>query len=199
MGIYLVERLPEPRNGVTEMVGARVGFVGVVAGVVAAGAGVVGVTQARQPTTRQDANGRVACNASGQGNVVSCNGSTDEDDERRILADALRFKDVPPKGPGPWQFVVTGDMGIGLKVRSTDTVAGEHLGGIAHHHVAWVVCKAHSGFDPDGKGDLWYRVKWDHQAPSTQFFESESGASATGWAYSQYLTPVGHNGEVPDC
>jgi hypothetical protein len=68
--------------------------------------------------------------------------------------------------------------------------------------VAWMVCREDSGWNPDPStdgGTIWYKVPWDQQTPSTAYFESPPNADGTAWAYSGYLYPTGHNGEVPWC
>lgn len=120
---------------------------------------------------------------------------------QEIVDKARAFADVPPTGAGPWPFAVANSR-IGLKVRSTNVMEAEQLGGIQELHVAWVVCQEDSGFDPDpttGAGSLWYKVKWDQQTPTTAFSESAPNADGTAWAYSGYLYPTGHNGDVPAC
>jgi hypothetical protein len=125
----------------------------------------------------------------------------EEADEAEVRQAAEEFADMPPKGDGPWPFVVTGSE-IGLKVRSTNTREGEQLGGLDELHTAWVICKAVSDFDADPStdvGPLWYKIGWTQQQPSTGFFESTPTTEQTAWAYAGYLVPSGHNGAVPDC
>jgi hypothetical protein len=174
--------------------------VGVAAGVIAAAAGVYGVTVARQGDggTRAEQTTDYGCNVNGQDNTVTC-GAGVADPEPRILAQAAANRDVPPRGDGPWPFAVVHDGGIGLKVRTTNVEQAIHIGGMAHAHTAWVMCKEQSGFDPEGFGDLWYKVKWDNQTGSTAFFESDIAAHGSGWAHSYYLAPINFNGAVPYC
>ena len=122
--------------------------------------------------------------------------------EREVLEISARSADVPPKGDGPWPFVVAKTQGIGLKVRTTPTAEGVTINGLAELHTAWAVCRQNSGFDPDpatGNGPVWLKIKWDHQTPGSEILESDLSAKATGWAYGGYLVPVGHNGSIPPC
>jgi len=179
--------------------------VGVVAAVVAAIVGTIAITRSGGgDITQATSGGSTGCVVKGDNVTVDCRGSEipGQTIDDKLIADAQRFTSMPPKGDGPWPFAVVKTLNIGLKVRSTNVTQGEQLGGLAPHHVAWAVCQVQSNFDPDpstGAGPQWIRIKWDQQQPSTAFFESSSGAEKTAWAYRGYLTPVGHNGEIPRC
>lgn len=175
---------------------------GIVAGVIAAVAAVVGLSRSDSSSSEvsQTGTGNVNCMVDGKGNSVECKGKSPEQvHEQELIADAEEDRNSPPLGNGPWPFAVVRDQNIGLKVRTTNTAEGMQIGGLAHLHTAWAVCKQRSGFDPEGLGDLWYKIKWDNQQRSTAFFESETGATDTGWVISSYLVPVNHNGNIPDC
>lgn len=122
--------------------------------------------------------------------------------EAEVLADSRTWADTPPKGDGPWPFVVVRTLGKGLKVRTTNTAQGDHINGLAELDQAWAVCQENSGFDPDpgtGAGPVWLKIKWAHQTPGTDFRVSDLNAKETGWAYRGYLVPIGHNGDIPQC
>jgi hypothetical protein len=159
--------------------------------------------EAGDTTITQDDGSSDLCINTGDNSQVNCAPKpADQLNEEKVLsgAEAAKAAGRAPTGAGPWPFVVTQDLGKGLKVRTTNVTEGVHIGALAHLNTAYVVCGKRSGFDPEGNGDLWYKVKWDHQQPnSTDYFESEPGATGSGWAYGHYLSPVNHNGEVPAC
>jgi hypothetical protein len=140
--------------------------------------GLVVVTNGGDETTTNVTNGN-NCAAEGASAKVECPWNQyfpdpAKENAQDVVDKAREFADVPPSGDGPWPFAVANSV-IGLKVRSSNVVEGEQLGGIQELHVAWVVCKANSGFDPDpttGVGSLWYKVKWDQHTLSTAFYES---------------------------
>lgn len=144
------------------------------------------------------------CSLDGDHSQLSCDENILDPvtaNEKDVRAEVARFADEPPRGDGPWQFVVL-DTGIGLKVRSTNRIEAEQLGGLQEQHYAWVDCYAVSDFDADpttGRGPIWYRVRWGQQEPSLDFFESDPGAGTRAWAYAGYLQPWGHNGDIPEC
>jgi hypothetical protein len=147
-----------------------------------------------------------SCPTEGTNNDVACHWDQylpdpSEVDAQKIIDSSRKYADKPPTGDGPWPFAVAGSD-IGLKVRSSNVVNGEQLGGIQELHVAWVVCRVDSGWNPDPSthgGSIWYQIRWTEHTPSTAYFESSPNADGTAWAYSGYLYPTGHNGQVPWC
>ncbi|MEY2474048.1 MAG: hypothetical protein QOK28_3377 [Actinomycetota bacterium] len=145
---------------------------------------------------------------SGSGNArVRCEyrviaGDAAQRDESELLNDRRKYANVDPHGSGPWPFVVVRDHGIGLKVRTTPLADGEQIGGLSSRHTAWVACQRHTDFDPEPSletGALWYQLRWPSVTPGTDLRESGYSDKYTGWAFGYYLTPLGQNGDVPDC
>lgn len=141
------------------------------------------------------------CRAEGPDVRVYCRVARDASGQpdSRIIAEAAEHRDVQPQGTGPWPFAVVRTEGLGLKVRSTNLAEGVQLGALEPHAIAWVVCQADSGFSPGSTSSVWHRVKWSVQEPSIEFHVSEPSASGLAWAFGEYLVPVGHNGNVPQC
>ena len=147
-----------------------------------------------------------ACTGDG-GSTVTCifgdniaSAETKSDDELRETS----FSEPPTviSETGPWPFIVYADDGIGLKVRTTNTVEGVQIGGLSTRNTAWVFCQEVSDFNPDPErevGALWYQIAWPTEEPSTEYFTSQPSDPYTGWAFGGYLDPVGHNGDVPAC
>lgn len=176
--------------------------VGVVAGVVAAVAAVAALGVARSSSSAKSNSGN-ECSGDRE-SIVTCYQEAAKPasmlHEDEVIADAARHRDDPPVGQGPWPFVVVRDLDKGLKVRTSNTVDGIQIGALAHLNTAWAFCQAHSGFDPERNGDVWFQIGWNHQQPdSTDYFESEPGATGRGWVHSYYLAPVNHNGAIPPC
>ncbi len=142
-----------------------------------------------------------------QGATVTCIFGDNIADAEAKSDDELRettFSDPPTviSETGPWPFIVYDDGGIGLKVRTTNTIDGVQIGGIPTKNTAWVICKETSDFNPDperGVGALWYRVAWPTDTASTEYYISQPSDPHKGWAFAGYLDPVGHNGDVPTC
>jgi hypothetical protein len=154
------------------------------------GTGVVGST-----VTIDDATG---CTIVGAGNV--CGPTSQEPTDEDYAAD-LRG-DAAPQPPGPWQFVVVHDEGMGLKVRTSPHRDGLQIGYAEHHVPVWVDCVLKSDFNPEpgsAAGAHWYRIHWPSDTPSASPLQSQPADPPIGWAYSRYLAPVGTNGDVPTC
>jgi hypothetical protein len=183
--------------------------VGVVAGVVAAVVAIVAIFLTRSGQSNKAKVGGSAsnCQVNGNSNTVTCDyqnkaQGAEGQTEDLILAESQKSMSIPPRGNGPWPFIVVHDFGMGLKVRTTDTPEGVQIGGIPSHHTVWAVCQQNSGFDPapeTGNGPVWLKVKWANTSPGQNFFESEISAQSTGWAYKGYVVPLGHNGQIPAC
>lgn len=116
-----------------------------------------------------------------------------------LWAISLRSRKKPPTGDAPWSFAVVNSP-HGLHVRPTNTGEGESIGRLQYTHVVWVDCQAQSGFQGnDTKGDLWYRVRWQHPDLPSGSLISKKTSERRGWAYAYYLAPLGHDGRVPEC
>lgn len=91
-----------------------------------------------------------------------------------------------------------GGQSVDLLVRDTPTRAGHRLGLVAHLSTVWVDCVRTTDFDPDpgtGFGPRWYRV---HVQAARPVMTSDP-TDQTAWAYGYYLSPNGHDGQLPDC
>ncbi|MDY7101650.1 MAG: hypothetical protein S0880_10720 [Actinomycetota bacterium] len=180
--------------------------IGIVAGVVAAVAGVLAVVvmlfDGSEDGTRQTCG-----NVAGDGNELVCQlgvslqeAGAMSDAELEAEAYDADPQDVIPGGP--WPFIVYRTESVGLKVRSSAVKDGVTVGAIVDRGTAWVECRTTTSFNPDpalGTGPMWYRVRWPSDEATNEYLESEPAAVHTGWIYAGYTDPVGHNGEVPEC
>lgn len=147
--------------------------------------------------------GDVSCVAQGSDNSVNCpppKTPTEIGLEKAIESAAQSTED--PTGAAPWQFTVVRTFGEGLKVRTSPERDGRQIGGIRDLHPAWVICQHWSGFDPQvssNKQGLWYLIAWSQTEENSHFHESQPSDQHTGWVFSDFLLPEGHNGNVPDC
>lgn len=180
--------------------------IGAIAGVVAVVVAIVALRLTRGDSgdvssSVNSGNTGISCSAAGGASCVLTGKSFEQESENEILARSEDVQGATPTGNGPWPFVVAQDGGIGLKVRTNGLKDGHAVGGLATHHVAWVVCQEDTGFDPDGNGSsIWYQITWPGDAVAGgAFFESEVSSEGRGWAYATYLYPVATSRDVPLC
>ncbi len=150
--------------------------------------------------------GNNPCVAIGAGAVATCPGHNPiplDPDTSDKKAEQKIFRDARPVAPGPWAFSVLYDKGIGVFVRNEPVKEGGYrIGFVPTGTVVWVDCVTRSSFDPEPglmHGALWYRLRWPNNARSEKAFASEPNDPPQGYAWSFYLRPNGHNGDVPDC
>jgi hypothetical protein len=123
--------------------------------------------------------------------------TTDEE-----LREASKKYVNPPSGPGPWAFDVIDTRDVGLIVRSTPGRDGEQVGTAQNRATLWVECQVVSDFDPilSDPYAAWFKVRWPGDRPGVATpMNSSPGAPHSGYVYSRYAIPAGHNGDVPSC
>jgi hypothetical protein len=192
----------KPSNNVSLFIAAVAATGALLAGIAAFGGNDGGD---KPVTTNQGGGTQVVCKQVTDGckieNIQVVTPSPGLDDN--AVAAQIR-RDGPWGKPGARPFMVLRDKisddELGLYVRTTPTADGKRIGIIQHHDTAWVECKVTTDFDPDpgtGNGPLWYRVHY-HEVSGGPL-ESNPTDPTTGWSYAYYLSPNGHNGELPTC
>ncbi|MFF1295803.1 MULTISPECIES: hypothetical protein [unclassified Streptomyces] len=123
------------------------------------------------------------------------------------------YRNNAAPGPtGPWAYrvvrTVTQAGDEGLMVRSCNVSdcpgpdSARQIGLVLVHRTVWVECWEDSGFDGhEGQGiTTWYKVKWPTNRPhKVADLESSREDKYTGWMYSGYMEPAGHDGSIPKC
>jgi hypothetical protein len=186
----------------------------IIAALIAAGAAIYlhGSPASRSSSNNGGNNNQANGNNNGCG-VIQGNGNRCAPQQNPKDDPSQYWNSAPPTGSGPWPYAVVNTVmnngtDIGLVVRSCDrsncgcsTSQCERLGAARGLSTVYAICKETTDFAA-GTSDppIWIRIKWPNNVGGTlKVFNSSPNDPYTGWAFSAYLGPKGHNGNIPKC